>query len=794
LVPPPETGGQFVWQSWSEVHEPHVPPLLLPLDEPLDDPLDELLDEPLEEPLLDPELLPLEPPLELVLPESPGVSKPGPVVELPEPQAATSPKQRRVAASVCSDGSLMSAFLCQASPPRQHPRGAFCPVLRSSSCRIRRRSAIETHGDSLALPRGCKSARWLQFAARLGIPCARLRCARRWAAPFAWHQRATTACSLGFTMTTNDAAAEAPAPQARAGGRGEPHRVDRPRRRLVWLAVALAVVAHLPALLAPFMLDDWAQTAMAEGRFGAHRSPFDLYDYIDDDNRGPLFDRGAIPWWTHPRLVVRVYRPLASALVWADHAVFGRHPAWHHAHSLVWWALAVVGVHALLRRSFSRRAARLGAAVFAFAPCHVMPLLWLANREVLVSAALGVWGLVWYVRWRDGRQARAGLASLALFSAAVLAGEYTLCFVGYLLPIELVRRREPLTRRALGLAVFVLPVAAYVAMHVALRYDAHGSGFYRNPLHDLGAYAREAPRRLAMLLGEAWLGVDDTWTGSSSWALALLGVVTVALLAVPTARLLRELDGEPRRRATWLLAGSVLSLGPVLSVAASVRLLAVSMIGVSAIVGLLLDRAWFPPTPPPRRGAAEWASLVALLLGFAHLVRGPLDTCLLEKSTIQASRAFADRIAWLRAHIDRTTSTVFVLRGDTAETVLWAPMMLGDAAPPHWRVLSFASGRSLLLRTGDETLELVASQRPLFNVGPDDLFRSYDALRPGDSVTLGSMRATVLKVDDHQMPRRLRFEMDRDLDDPSYQWITEGDDGFREVKLPPKGYGQPVLP
>jgi len=591
-------------------------------------------------------------------------------------------------------------------------------------------------------------------------------------------------------MTTNDAAAAATVPETTA----DPRRADRLRTRLVWALVALAVLVHLPALMAPFMLDDWAQTAMTEGHFGAPRSPFDLYDYVDDGNRGQLFDQGVIPWWTHPQLVVRFFRPLSSALVWADHALFGRHTVWHHAHSLVWWALAVVGVHALLSRSFSRRTALLGTAVFAFAPCHVMPLLWLANREVLVSAALGVWALVWYERWRDGRQPRAGLVSLALFSAAVLAGEYTLGFVGYVLAIELVRRRESLARRALGVSVFVLPIAAYLVAHVALHYDAHGSGFYRNPLYDTGDYARGAPRRLATLLGEAWLGVDDTWVGSSSWALALLGVGTVALLAVPVVRLLRDLEREERRRATWLLAGSVLSLAPVLSVAPSVRLLAVSMIGVSAIVGLLLDRAWFPPTPPPRRGAAEWASLVALLLGFAHFVRGPLDTCLLEKNTIQASTAFADRIAWLRAHIDRAKSTVFVIRGDTAETVLWAPMMLGDAAPPHWRVLTFASGRSLLLRTGEKSLELVASDRPLFHVGPDDLFRSYDALQPGDSVALGGMRATVLKVDEHEMPRRLRFEMDRDLDDPSYEWITEGDDGFREETLPPKGYGQPVLP
>jgi hypothetical protein len=274
----------------------------------------------------------------------------------------------------------------------------------------------------------------------------------------------------------------------------------------------------------------------------------------------------------------------------------------------------------------------------------------------------------------------------------------------------------------------------------------------------------------------------------------LLAVGTVALLAVPLARVVRGLEPPERRRAAWLLAGSVLSLAPVLSVEASSRLLGVSMIGVSALVGLLLDRAWFPVTPDPRRGAAELTGLVALLMGFAHFVRGPVDTCLMIKNTIQLASSYGDRIAWLREHAETSKSTVMVLRGDTAETVLWAPMMLADAAPDRWRVLTFASGRSLLLRTGDNTLEMVASDKPLFHVGPDDLFRSTDELRPGETVQLPGMRATVLQIDDKRMPRRLRFEMDRSLDDPSFEWITEGEDGFREEKMPPKGYGLPVLP
>jgi hypothetical protein len=56
------------------------------------------------------------------------------------------------------------------------------------------------------------------------------------------------------------------------------------------------------------------------------------------------------------------------------------------------------------------------------------------------------------------------------------------------------------------------------------------------------------------------------------------------------------------------------------------------------------------------------------------------------------------------------------------------------------------------------------------------------------------MRVTVMQVDDAGLPRRIRFEFDRDLDDPSMLWVTEGGDGFRLEKMAAKGYGEPILP
>jgi hypothetical protein len=283
------------------------------------------------------------------------------------------------------------------------------------------------------------------------------------------------------------------------------------RKQLLGAAIVLAVGVHLPALFAPLLFDDFAQAAMAEGRFQPSRGPFDFYDYIDAKDRDDLLASGDLPWWSDRQLTVRFLRPLASALRWADYRLFGQRVAWHHLHSLLWWGLAVAGVHALLRRSFARRAALLGTAIFSVAVCHVAPLAWLADRVALTSLAIGTFALLSYLRWREGARARDGLASLFLFSLAFLAGEYATCFGGYVLAVELTRRRESWRRRILGLAPFALPAAVYVAVHLALHYGTHGGGFYRDPLSDALAYAQGVPRRLAVLLGVAWLGVDDAW-------------------------------------------------------------------------------------------------------------------------------------------------------------------------------------------------------------------------------------------------------------------------------------------
>jgi hypothetical protein len=60
-------------------------------------------------------------------------------------------------------------------------------------------------------------------------------------------------------------------------------------------------------------------------------------------------------------------------------------------------------------------------------------------------------------------------------------------------------------------------------------------------------------------------------------------------------------------------------------------------------------------------------------------------------------------------------------------------------------------------------------------------------MRVNEQFAVPGMRVTVLAVKEDQEPMALRFDFDQDLDDPSFHWLIEGADGFRDARMPPVG-------
>ncbi len=563
---------------------------------------------------------------------------------------------------------------------------------------------------------------------------------------------------------------------------------------LVALLVAGAVV-YSPAVRSQFLLDDYLHASMIDGTFPVHRGPFNLYDFVDDGERHTLVERGMLPWWSHPRLRIRFLRPLSSALRWSEQRVFGRGTLIPHLHSWLWWMAAVLAARRLFRRLFSARAAMLATAVFALAPCHALPIAWLANREALVSLTLGALALTSYFRFREEGGLRHAAAATALFAGALAGGEYALCLGGYVLAMELVRRGDGLLRRAVGLLTFAVPAAGYLAARAALGYGTHGSSFYNDPLHDPVAFLRTVPRRLCALVMQEWLTVDSD-DAASTWTLAAFAVGIAAVAFVPIRHVFRALDDRARQRAVVLLLGAQIALVPVLAVDPSPRVLGVAMLGMAPAFALLMEHAWFPATPPARRGAAEMTGLVALGVGFAQFIHGPATAFMIGEHYRRTSLDFVAAVDDVRARMtDPEHQELVVLRGGPSSFFLPFALASRDAMPSHWRVLA-TTGHALGLRRGPESMELVVPRgQSMLSWFSWDLFRNTATnLHVGQVADTPGLRATILEVGP-EGPRRVRFDLDRDLDDPSIVWINESAKGdFPAVKPPALGFGQPYDP
>lgn len=569
----------------------------------------------------------------------------------------------------------------------------------------------------------------------------------------------------------------------------------------VCVLVVLGALIFSPAIRAPLFLDDFLQASMVEGTFPAHRGPFDLYDFVADDTRGPMLDRGVLPWWTDRGLTIRFFRPLASALLYVEHRLFDHAALPMHLVSFAWWLAAALVARAFFRRMLAPRPARIATFVFALAPCHALPIGWLANRETLLSLVFGGLGLLFYARWRDERRP---LQAVAVFVSFLLAffggGEYAFTFGGYVLAFDLVRRGEPVARRTTGWLPFAAPALLYLGLRTWLRYGAAASGFYTDPIHDTAAFLANAPMRAASLLGAGWLTFDVVWwrAGAIVPTFLLLALAAAVLVAIPVVRVtFARLEPASRTFAAWMLYGSLLAIVPVLAAAPAPRLLGASMIGIASVVAIVVDLAWFPksedaarsPTAGPSSGPRTgWMSLAALGLAFAHFVHGPGTSWLKAEGHRVAALDLVHRVEFVRANVADTKRTP-VAAFRALASVFFMPFALDPKSPPpRWFVLSQA-GHALALRQGPRTLDLVVPPGGIYPEGERSLYRRSDLpLKKGDEFRTKGMRVTVLDAGTKDS-MRLRFEFDRD---PSkFVWISDTRTAIFLADLPKVGFGHP---
>ncbi|MEY4580818.1 MAG: hypothetical protein RL701_5521 [Pseudomonadota bacterium] len=596
------------------------------------------------------------------------------------------------------------------------------------------------------------------------------------------------------------------------------------QRLYVALAAALLLGLWLqwPSLHGGFRGDDYVQWAMFRGEFPAPRHPLDLFSFAagtPGDNQR-LVDFGYLPWWSHPALRLRMLRPLASALMAFDFAAFDKQAVFHHAHSLLWFGLLLMAAGRVLWRVLPPSAATLSLLMLASAPCHTMPVGWLANRSSLVGCTLALLALDLQLRSLASGRVLHKLAVAVLVCLALACGEYGLVALAYVVAASVFAGAAAIRTRIRNAWPVYLPIGAYLALHSLVGSDIVHSAYYVSPQRAPLEFLRAACARVPVLVADLWFGLPSLqYVGGSPWRRWLLdaGIVRpevwvklppwttwhvaigyLACVCAGAALWLLRRAPSALRPPTWLVVGAFLSLLPCAGSLPEDRLLIAASLGTFATVACLLLYGV--------QLASHAATRLAAISGIALCLLGswiPISGALRSYDDVRAVTHGSDVArtfcldADMPAPADAAHTRVYLLAApdfNSGANLPWMRLLeRGQATPLSYRRLSASPMPFDLTRPSDRVIELRLLTNEVFGSAVPALYRDASApVRVGEQHALPGLQVTVLQVFADN-PTRLRFEFDRSVDDDSLWFLIAGERGLRHQKLPAIGEKLRVL-
>lgn len=266
--------------------------------------------------------------------------------------------------------------------------------------------------------------------------------------------------------------------------------------------------------------------------------------------------------WEGSGYLTFYYRPMVDVSYMADHGLGGMSSTVFRVSSVLWHALAALGLYALLRAAgLPPMGSFLAAWLFAAHPLHVESVAYLSNRNTVLAGVFVFWAMFFWLRWRASGKG-AFLAGAAVCEwLAFSSKESAIVFPALVLAYELIFSRRALGERKVRLGIGLTWALALAYMGVRLKITGAGvagaAGFK--------AFAPTAFERLATSIRVVWHGVElslfprglhlDRWTELSSGWLdpkALAALLFTAFLVWAVWRL-RERRPEAGFGIGWYL-------------------------------------------------------------------------------------------------------------------------------------------------------------------------------------------------------------------------------------------------
>lgn len=580
-------------------------------------------------------------------------------------------------------------------------------------------------------------------------------------------------------------------------------------RRPVWWAGLLALVLSL--YLVPFSCyhgDDYIQIGTLAGvfhRFGS--SPWDLFGWLDgtEEHVQQHIGAGPLPWFVAPKARVHFFRPLSSALLTLDHALFGRDIGWYRVQAIIWYVILVGACGAWLNRAVPRRkewawhpAAILALLIFTLSDSHWVNVLWTASRWVLPATALPLVGAWAHLRWRQDGWRPGQILGPAGVGLGMLAGEVAFAMLAYILAYEIVVQEPGHNWRARWSARLIYGSLAmlYLVMYHALGYGTSSVAGYVDPLQAPVAFLRELPLKCLAYCGEMFLWTPAVWANAPAMHDACLtagtgGLLLMLVLLAPTYHVA---TAEARRTIRWLLLGTLGALLPLLAGTPGGRNLMVPFVGVAGLLGIALFHWWTHIRC--QNSLLGWLAVpICLGVGFVHLGLAPYRWFTEPRGFRAASEQLAAQVAqidYLRPDIADQRTVFLTVQFQQFWMGYFIRHLENMPMPARWWLLSAAGCEHRYQRPSANVLvlETVAGQMMVTQL--EIALRGRDhPIQAEETFTLEGLEVRVLAVGDRG-PTGVEFTFDRSLDDPSLNFLASRHGQLVRVEPPPVG-GQLVL-
>ena len=575
------------------------------------------------------------------------------------------------------------------------------------------------------------------------------------------------------------------------------------------VAACVAAVLMLPALNAGFMQDDmfhrvrlvnpaqlppiFHDTGWIRPDAGTVTAAMrDMHSFSrtkQDTDR--LRDVGMCPWWTAEDWRGANWRPLDSFTHWLDYRLFPDSPALMHLHNILWFA-AVVFLLTLLYRQFITPIwiASLAALLYIIDDSNYFPVMWIANRNLILALCFSILTLLLHHRWRHHNSLLAGVAAPFTLLLSLLSTEAGIATFAYLFAYALLLDRESRKQRLASLAPSLIVIVTWRVIYNALGYGAVASGFVIDPGREPLRYAQAVLERVPVLLSGQWgptpAEMLNLFSGYAQGQYLLIAVAFSVLVLIILLPLLRN-----NRIALYWFVAMLLCVLPVCATVPMNRNLlfvAIGAFGLTAqfIGGLFLRENWTSRSDYWRVPA--W--ILCIVLIFTHVGVAGVARIRAPKTMSFVFDTFYSTIEVGQA-VDLTDKTVVVVNAPYPFLFLGMPVLRAywnQPIPERIRLLAPGFAPLEIARTGEKTLRVKAQTGNLLS--PDtsrrdfkpniayfyyefnSLFRPHDLpFEVGERIELNDMSVEVIELDNDGQPTEILIDFAVPLDDPSLLWL-----------------------